>query len=156
MTAPARKMSWPSSALPVLIALAVALGAIAMLGYLLIDRVPEGASTHAHATRLSYILLAYAREHNQAPASLDELASANPSAKHWIKDEWGRPFLYAVEPDSVVALSSRGRDGKSGSERANLGLAWRLHLKNPHGDWIDQKNETDLDHWFADLPRAQH
>jgi hypothetical protein len=137
----------------------VTLGTLVLGGlilYSLIDFAPVGAFTHGAGTRLSFCVLTFARSHDRVPASLDELAASDPSARQWLKDEWGRQFLYSTEPDAVVTITSLGRDAKPGGEHADIDRVWKLHLTNARGEWIDTKDDKDLSQWVNDLPAAKY
>jgi hypothetical protein len=91
----------------------------------------------------------YMKEHRLPPPNLSVVpVEDGPLGKP--VDGWGREFLYSVDCDGVITLSSLGADGEPGGDNHDADIVMRYRTRNADGslnvdddDWINSAEIKD-------------
>lgn len=113
--------------------LAGVLAVIAVVAFLLFSATTTISSADMTATRLRVLefrIRQYVqKEGHKVPADLNTLPKT-PNKDNSITDGWGRQFILIID-DSVITLTSYGKDGEPGGTGDNADVVHRFSLESP-------------------------
>lgn len=107
-------------------------------------KLPPETLTRAAVDETMVRIHLYMVEHREYPPDLTVLPEREGYCNQ-INDAWGRRLLYSVDEDSVITLSSLGRDGKPGGEGSDADIVRRHRTRNDDGSL-----NIDDEFWISD------
>jgi len=116
------------------IAIYVLVGLIVAANYLLVDIIPPESETLGALTGAQIRIQLYVAEHHRLP---DKLADLPPRPNHSDRDidGWGKPLIYAPQPDGSVVITSPGKDGDHNARSVRFSII-------PSEDKVNLEAET--------------
>ena len=114
----------------------VAVVAVLMLTFLAGETIPPRDLTRSAMMETFVRIQLYARQSNSIPLSLDVLPRRAGYANR-TTDGWQRPLKYELSNDSILRLTSRGRDGQPGGQGDDTDQCMAFHARKPDGSlWV--------------------